>query len=93
MVAIVSLERAWLPPSALRTSKLTAPDFERLALIPCPIASLTCLNQHAMPHQRPQLPAFLDGFACLHLSNDVVDQRRDCTLISIQRAAGGCGPP
>jgi hypothetical protein len=47
----------------------------------------------AMPHQRPQLPAFLDGLACLHLSNDVVDQRHDCTLISIQRAAGGRGPP
>jgi hypothetical protein len=37
----------------------------------------------AMPHQRPQFPAFLDGLACLHLSNDVVDQRRDYTLISI----------
>ena len=31
---------AWLAPSMLRTSKLTAPDFERLARTPCPIASL-----------------------------------------------------
>ncbi|MGA7184449.1 MAG: hypothetical protein WBY67_14315, partial [Pseudolabrys sp.] len=51
--------------------------------------SLDVLNQHAMPHQRPQLPAFLDGLACLHLSNDVVDQRRDCTL---GRRAGAARP-
>ena len=31
---------AWLAPSMLRTSKLTAPDFERLARTPWPIASL-----------------------------------------------------
>ena len=30
---------AW-PLSVLKTSKLTAPDFERFALMPCPIASL-----------------------------------------------------
>ena len=30
---------AWLP-STLRRSKLTAPDFDRLARMPCPIASL-----------------------------------------------------
>jgi hypothetical protein len=32
--------RPWVVPSMLRRSKLTAPDFERLARIPCLIASL-----------------------------------------------------
>jgi hypothetical protein len=52
MVAIVSLERCMAGPSMLRTSKLTAPDFERLALTPCPIASFASSGPPCHSHAR-----------------------------------------
>ena len=39
---------AWLPPSALRTSKLTAPDFERFARNPMPDRLLGVLRHEAL---------------------------------------------